>query len=183
MADEKYFTTQFNTSVDIIGSVTQLSLVPFGSGAGEHTGPYITPTKLEMHLNFTTVSSDVWNFVRLVLFQWHPNSGAPALSSILAPGYSGSTRDTTSPYNKDYEKDYNIIWDSNFFVIGASSATPTSKSCHTERLTISNRFRKIRYNPGATTGENQLFLLAISDSTAIPHPPMFGTTRLFYNDM
>jgi len=128
--------------------------------------------------------SDETNIVRLIFFQWKPNSAATA-TNILAPGPSGSI-DVNSHYQHDNRQMYKILWDKTMLIAGPGTTpeTPITPINQKRFQLILNRGlnRQMQFSAGTTTSTNQIYYIAVSDSSVIAHPTLTMMTRLMFTD-
>lgn len=128
--------------------------------------------------------ADVTNLFRIIFFQWKPAS-TPTISSILLPGPS-TAPDVWSSYAHDSRQQFNILWDKTWHLEGNASAataplTPSSQKLF--KVSISRRFAKqLQYAGGTTTGTNQIYYLAVSDSAAVSHPTVTMSVKFHFTD-
>lgn len=172
-----------DTTVDITasdtGTVVDLSNMIQDVGVGERVGQKVKPKSLDVRLSM--IHADSTQVIRLILFQWHQDTSVftPGASVLLDPVAlaAGSFGATTAPYNDTNRGLFRIISDRTFTSVTAADTAVV----HWKRK-FSPELRHIEYNDSSLEGTEKLWLLAVSDSTAIAHPAVFGHIRLNYTD-
>ena len=122
----------------------------------------------------------------MLVFQWHPDNGAygPSVSNLLQ--YNGSVQDVMSPYNHDAGSQFSIIYDRYFNL--AENSSNADMLClanfNFARKTRKMRFVRpiVKYHAAGTSGQDNLWVLFLSDSAAVPNPAVVGYCRLIYVD-
>lgn len=182
--EKKYHNvTQAQLGVSTTPYVAQLTSVPQGDTDNDRVGDRLKWEK--GYLRLFVLGGDTYNYLRFIIFQWKPNaSTVPTAADILLVGAGGAV-DYTSQYNHDNRQLFKIMFDQTFKTVGdGSTDTPLQDSSrqHLKRiLRIPNKFAQ--YTAGHTTnGTNQLFMIAISDSSATTHPSIFFTFKIMYRD-
>lgn len=116
----------------------------------------------EARYNVIVNTTDVSNLVRVIVFCWHLDDGgqAPTASLILQ-----SSTTPLSSYNRDSVKErlFTVLNDGLHAVYSGGIGQ------------ISHHYRnqkkfKITYTAGGTTGKNNVYVLAVSDSSVSPFP-------------
>lgn len=146
------------------------------------------------HFKAQVAAGDSYNTVRLIIFQWKPNTPivsaatTPLASSILLVGPSGSI-DTLSLYNHDQRQLYHILYDKNHTMVGNAALgtitlnTPTSNSVINFRGSYKPKNHQVQYVGGSTTvGTNLIFYLYVSDSSINPAPVYAAAYKMLYTD-
>lgn len=185
-AELKYLNIiQPQLGVSTTAAIGQLMNISQGDLDNERNGDKIRLTG-KLYMRFFVDGSDIYNFVRFIVFQWHPmNSAHPTAGDILLNGSSSSV-DYTSHYNHDKRTQFSIIFDKTFKTVGdGASGSPYQDSFRQSLMRVLRIPRKnIFYNTTSSTiGTNQLYYLAVSDSTTINHPGIFWTMKLPFTDI
>lgn len=132
---------------------------------------------------FTLTFADNFNRCRVIFFQWKPSS-TPVPSNILLNGVSGAI-DMTSQYSHDFRTQYKILSDRMYTLIGNGLAA-TNPLTPVSAFTVAGSFNKYRkqgqYAASTTTGTNQIYVMAFSDSLAVPHPAFALYARQYFTD-
>lgn len=194
----KYFVfPQTPIGVTSGGSLTGIPFdIPQSAGASTDTSrigdSIMWCGSIDFRLQITNglgVTSDQYNNVRVVIFQWHDTSTAtpfPIVSNIFINGPSGSP-DVYSQYNHDYRHEYKILFDRTFTTVSGNSAANTTQP---PNLTINRNYKislkkarkNVQYVGGSGQGSNRLFIFYISDSALATHPSIIYTTKVFFRD-
>lgn len=172
-------TLQSSTSATSTAAFTNpIPAVSQGTGESQRIGDKIRLKSL--HVKCTLAGADATNVVRLVWFQWIPNTASqtPNAGSLL--------QDTAvpwlSPINETNQNAglFRIISDNLYQLTtsGSNQGLVVHKNFYGRKLPRKN----LEYNPGATTGFNQIYCMYASDSVAATHPSFAFYTRLRYSD-
>lgn len=144
-----------------------------GTGNGNRTGLSIIVKSIKFRGGISV--ADGFNVVRLVAFQYHDlDSTAPLPENIFDNNYSISSLSAHTPYahfNLENKSAYTILYDK-LFVLSNSVGGHTP--CGTFNITIpGSKLRPVTYTTsGVTTGNNHIYLCALSDSSVASHPVM-----------
>lgn len=177
----KFAITNINFGTSTTGVLGDVTLIAQGDTDNTRDGDRL---KLKRFFIRGVISTgDVTNILRIIWFQWGPNS-VPTASSILLNGFSGSI-DYTSQYNHDNRQEYVILYDTLFHMEGNGSAAtapygPTSQN--TFSYTLKPRWTELQYVGGTTVGTNHVYYFVISDSTVAPHPAFQVSCKVHYTD-
>jgi len=131
-------------------------------------------------------TGDIFNVMRVILFQWHPASN-PLVSDILGLGPSG-IRDVFSNYKHDTRSEFVILFDKCFTTVGNTNAagTPGASNLTTGvkhfKVSLKKAQKKVLYTAGTLTGTNRIYACYMSDSTIITHPTLTMSTKIVYRD-
>lgn len=183
--DWKYTDMSFaTTNVTSTGTVTSLlaNLVRGDAGINTFDGNMITPQAIT--LKYFTVINQVYNSVRLIVFQWF-DSSTPAPSGILES--TATTLGTLSPIlvtNKSFIK---VLHDQTHILAPTAYDAGTVagyglQDCITVYIP-GKRLKPIRYN--STTNvvqDGNLYVLAISDDSLTAYPTMSLYSRVTFQD-
>lgn len=120
--------------------------------------------------------ADATNVIRVIIFQYLEKA-FPTLADILQLG-TGATANYLSPYNFDNSKAYRILYDSTKLVNSVSKP-----QAHINKYIKLSKARKdVEYEGSTTVGINRLYMLTMSDSTAVSHPSYMGHVTVKYTD-
>lgn len=172
----KYYELQAGGSgIDNNGLIYDLSPVPQGLGDSSRVGDKITPHSLKVTLQAGL--ADTTNMLRLVFFRWKPSSiaVAPTIAGIFSAG-PGSVWAPTANYNHDQRGNFVVLYDKLFNLSAGAKPNPLIK--RTIKLTTD----KIDFISGSTNRLNGIYMAAISDSGAVPHPDFIATFTFYYTD-
>jgi len=191
-AELKYQYPGTNISQVPISTTGYLTKIPFqipqGDGDNTRDGDHLTwcgsiPIRWEV-INATT---DVYDHVRVILFQWHPNDTTPpTVGNVLLLGPTGVS-DIFSMYNHDRRQDYKILYDRTVTTVQESNILAVPVDVNYTRyvqgtVSLKKARKQVQFLGGGLTGTNQIYLLAISDSTAATHPLLTWSSKIFFRD-
>lgn len=131
-----------------------------------------TPTVLDCI--WTALYGDATNFIRFIVFQWFPPS-VPSIANILL---TASGNGVIANYGEPYQGRYAILYDSGPVAVN-SVGTPNYGS---GIIRVKPKRKKVNYDPGATTGNNHIYTMIVSDSSTASHPAVNYTTSIWFND-
>jgi len=183
MIEPKYLDTlSLANSIGSGATIFGLSIIPQGDTQSTRVGDFAQPLRLIFNYSLYTVNSDIVTTVRLIFFRWHVHSafGAPNVVNLLeAPGSSN----VLSHINFQYQNDFDILWDRQYQASGITTAPTVNSNFGATGLEIPlGAHHEIEFALGATTGTDNLYLLAISDSALTPFPILNFSTRLYFED-
>jgi len=137
-------------------------------------------------VNGQGATGDVYNNVRFIVFQWHPNT-TPTAATLLLNGPSGVI-DIYSMYSHDYRQQFTILCDHTFTTVGNSNAAQTpgtsvlTSGVKTFKIPLTRAQKQAQYSAGTTNGTNQLYIGVISDSALATHPSVAYSGKVVYRD-
>lgn len=160
---------------DAAGSVIKLTSPPQGDGVSARDGDQIQIKRLRVRLNM--IGGDSTNILRVIIFRWAMNDSvaAPTVLDVLQSAGPLSMYQYTSLR----QNEFHIVADRTFtFTLNGPNDKLFEAVFYGRRIGKKN----VHFNAGLTTGTDQFYLIAISDSVAAPHPSIGGTTRFEYTD-
>lgn len=166
-------TFQISNTASTSGSFHSLSDVSAGTADGQRLKHQITLKSL--HMNFVGTQADPTNVFRFIVFQYF-DVDFPTTAKILQ--LTGSTNSWLSPYNFDNAKSFRILYDSVKLVNNVSKPQVSWN----KYVKLSKARKDIEFSGTTTDGINKVYLLVLSDSTAVTHPAFYGVATLTYTD-
>lgn len=152
----------------------QLTAVPQGDTDSQRDGDQITLNGFDFVVGVKTGTTTP-TFLRLILFQWHPNS-TPTYASILIDQHNTSNA-ALSQYNHDQRQQFHILWDHH---VMTNASTITAHYIH-HRCTKGFSPR-IQFVGGSTTvSTNAIYLMVVSDVAANGPTVVFSCKTTFYD--
>jgi hypothetical protein len=163
-----------------IGSILSgICPIPPGTSASQRTGDTVYWQKLYINYTVATQNVDIFNLVRLIIFQWHPNSAlvVPIVTDIL------QLANIYSMYDWQFANQSTILYDRVHCMSGIAGA-PCDSGFQGSfgSVSIGQAVKKAEFAPGLTLGSEQLYILVISDSLLVPFPFLNIQTRVIYTD-
>lgn len=137
-------------------------------------------------INGQGATGDVYNTVRVILFQWHPMS-VPTAADVLLTGPSAAI-DIVSQYNHDRRFEYKVIFDRSFTTVGNNNTATNPPMANVTtgikrfKVALTNCQKKSQYTGGSTVGTNKFYILYVSDSAVVAHPTMEYSTKVVFRD-
>lgn len=176
--EKKFRDLQFEAQISWTGNVFGgISDIFVGTTDTTRIGDKLRMKALRMRYSWEV--SDTFNRCRLIVFQWTQNTASilPAVGDILENAGS-STTGVFSPYRHDTGSNYRILYDSMMHVDTDDPQKFRNVSIPLRRC----KTRRISYVGGSAEGTGKLFLLVITDSSAVSHPTFKAYARLTYTD-
>lgn len=162
----------------------QLSAIPQGNTDISRNGDRLKLYKIHFRGDALCFSADAYNRIRVVVFQWFPAT-LPTAGSILLPGLNAVNIDFASHYAHDTRQQYRVMYDRVHKLIGnASTANTPNTAASVKQFVFSLRIprRQLQYVAGTTTGSNQIYIMAFSDSAGIPNPSLNVGYKCMFTD-
>lgn len=177
----KYKTNNTTYSPSTSGTTTHLTSIAGGTTDSTRVGDAVTLESIEVRFNGLCASSVAGsteiNAIRMLLIQWHPVSNAAVtLADILLDNLAY----WISPYDHDNQraKLFTILRDETFSTDGYSRAGFTG------HWMVNRGFqKKMCYIAGSSSNQsNGLYLMLVSDSSAVSHPAVNTYVKVNYTD-
>lgn len=178
-------TDRASTTVDATGNVYCLSVIPQGDTDSQRNGDSVMPVYLRV--KGSCHGADSSNVMRVILIRWHPDSasvGDPALTDILQSTILSTTNAPYAPYIHDKRNQFTVLSDRRYTLMGSVDSSKYISSFDIKvNLKRRKLMKKLIYTASdGTTGTDQIYICALSDSTATSHPAIAFTSRLSYTD-
>lgn len=173
----KFVDREVGVSVLDVGYIDLLAgnNISQGIGDSDYIGQRIDLQTLMINMSVYTPTSgvtpnDETNFMRVIIFQWKDDSTPTVQELLSAPS------NYLSCYNVSKRQSYKVLWDKIF------SITRVGTNAKSISLKTSNFARVMTFNNVGVSQKNQIYLLAISDSTAATNPILQYYSRVYYTD-
>lgn len=165
-------------SVDYSGGISpNLSAIAQGDGYNQREGDVVTLSKGVLRMTLT--AGPTTNAIRVILFRWLEDSTtAPTVGDLLLAGYSGSADAPRAPlvFGALREK-FNVLYDRTFGLgFNSKEIVQIEKSIYFKNS-------KVRFNPAATTGRSNIYMMIISDDGVSAYPTAAWTFECYYKDV
>jgi hypothetical protein len=169
--------TSFLQSIDANGTVTKLLMPAQGDGVSERNGDKIWLKRIR--LRFSMIYGDTTNTFRLILFRWTQDNSIPANVPSTLDVLQGLNALQQYNFTHKQANQVHIIYDRTLTL--STNGTPNRVI---DQVLYGKRLgkKKIIFDAAITTGTDQIYVLAISDSIAVPHPALAGYVRVEYTD-
>lgn len=156
------------------GAMNALLDITQGTGDGQRLKHQITLKSV--HLNMLYTHADPTNVIRVIVFQYFDRA-FPTLADILQLG-TGATANYLSPFNFDNSKAFRVLYDSTKLMNDVDR-----RQVHINKYIKLSKARKdVEFDGSTSAGTNRLYMLTMSDSTAISHPTYIGHVVVKYTD-
>lgn len=156
------------TASSTTAGIADVCGVPQGDSDSARNGDQIMIRSFQFRYAF--IPADSYNICRLIIFQWGQDD-SPGASDILGD----TTYGVMSPYRKDTRGHYRILYDKTHLV-------ETNKGVVGSKFISRGFKKKILFDAATTVGQNKIFFLHVSDSSAVSHPTLRIETQLNYMD-
>ncbi len=174
--------TQNIASVSSSGTILPgLSGPAQGVALNQRTGDVIYLNKFYITYTVDAANSDVFSSLRVILFQWHPNSAlaSPTVADIL----QSSTFNVCAMYDWNFSNQYTILYDRLHSFAGLSTApTASTNQCWSGEISLAPAVKRSVFQLATTFGSEQLYCLVISDSGVVPYPNITIVARVVYSE-
>lgn len=156
-----------------------LSTIPQGDASSSRDGDRLRLMKISGRLD---VNVNAGSVARVIIFQWKPNDAddVPSTSTVLQFGalVSNSVNYPVNPEKSDKLK-INVLWDKRY--------VQKDTSTHVIDFVNITKFKNpyIYYNSGGvTTGKNNIYIMAFSNTAAAASEPLlYAQLNTYFKDM
>lgn len=128
---------------------------------------------------------DTTNMIRVIFFQWRPSVPPTIAGQILQADPITASITVLSVYSKDFYPDFKILYDKTHRLAGNGTANypATNITTNYEHFFLKRFNKQIQYAAGGIVNStNNIFLLIVSDSGALPNPTYSFDMRINYTD-
>lgn len=179
--ESKYIDLQFNFSVTNVPTISSLTSIGTGLTANNRIGNKVELQNIS--LKFQCLLADTTNYMRIVIFQWIEDAkNFPSwvdLFEFNTAGLPTTQAERMSPYTLDTGKQgsFRILY-SNEMQLDTDNSVQLIKSY------INKGFRKVIDFDSTLSnrGTGHIYMMALSDSSGIPHPNLAGYVRIRFKD-
>lgn len=182
-----YFLSISPSSAGVINELGLLNIV-IGNNPNQRYGNKIELKGLSMKsfiftINGMAANADAFNNVRVIIFTI-PQAQVP-LPNLNAQDILQNL-DVLSHYKKDSRVKYKILFDSMYYVDNqASPGQPRWAAVQSHQKFCATKITwpkglSVEYDANGDISKNNVLMLAISDSSVLPHPSIQGRVRLLY---
>lgn len=169
--------TTFLQSIDANGTVTKLVMPAQGDGVSERNGDKIWLKRIRVKL--AILNADTTNVFRLILFRWTQDNSIPANVPLSIDVLQGLNALQQYNFTHKQANQVHIIYDR--LLPLSTNGNPIRVI---DQVLYGKRLgkKKIIFDAAIVSGTDQIYVLAMSDSVAAPHPNMAGFIRVEYTD-
>lgn len=173
----------------VSSTMSTFSLTPLAEGtdSDDREGNEVYPLYLSIHGYMR--GSDSYNFMRLLLIQWFPDS------LIDTPGAGEIFQSTVDQHHQMFgplntlavNKKFRVLWTKRIQLVNDATAIGELGRNKFFNVNINCR-KKLKYKKiifdgtGTIDGRGKLYLLAVSDSTVTSHPLISMVSKLSFRD-
>lgn len=183
-SETKFFdTTPFNGSgIDTTGSFAILSGVAQGIQDSQRIGDKLTLRACR--IAYTMVPGDPYNVVRIVVFQWYPNTVLTIPTASLIVEALGINY--MAPIRHDHvNNQFKVLYDKRFtMVLPAAAGIGADSSVRTGNIIVPMKWvrKSVDFTSASTNAANHLYVYVVSDSAIAANPSITLTSRIWYDD-
>ncbi len=180
-AEKKYHIgTLTSTAIDYNGSIVSLSTIAQGDTGTTRDGTNIYTKSLQM--KYKWVVGDTHNMFRVVVFQWYAPT-TPVAGDVIHSGSLATVEAPLAPISTFKRTSFRILYDK--LMVGYNEAGGGVWSPLQVNHLLLTKFgkRKIVYDDSAGTAYNKIYVLLLSDSSAVSHPTCQFVSKLNFQDM
>jgi len=174
--ENKVFDLAVNlTNATYAGSIIDLCAVTQGITEITRIGDELMPKRLlgRFQLN----NADTTNTYRCIIFRWKQNDTvAPTVGGILESSGPSTIQACYVPLNVNTRSTFEVLYDKTYCTYS------NANQCKFFSFDLKLAKKKIEYSFSTTAGQNKIYMLLISDSSAVTHPTFLGYTRLMFTD-
>lgn len=176
--NKSFVTGSVGASMPLLGAINSLMDIALGQTDNTRIGNHVHPKTINGKLVF--IAGDATQVMRAIVFKWKENDAfnPPTTAQILSNGPSGAP-DVYSFYNRDSPGNYQILKD--YFVVGANG-TSNSKLVQSREFSIRLSGKTQFWSDVGVAGTNKIYILIMSDSSAVPNPTLSSNFETIYND-
>lgn len=177
---KNHYSSQALNNVGFGGNIFNLFDPAQGDTSQTREGDRCTCTHVSIRGRVASnLTAGNYNNVRVIVFYWRHDTGEriPVVSDVLQATYASASWTPLGPVVVGEEaKTIQIISDRTYDV---STESNTAQSFHVNMKLN----KKVYFNDGATTGRNQLHLLAISDDGVSAYPQFQFISNVQFRDI
>lgn len=161
--------------VDHYGVLHDLTPVNQGSTDTDRIGDQLTLRSVAIRGYAQGSSVSTYNVMRMVLFQWKPNS-TPAVGDIM--NVLANTNAPNSFSKWDLKEQYNVLKDWRILLRG----TDYQAQLFYHKISGKKLRKKLQFVAGGNSSNNRVYLLVVTDDGASPYPGITYQSRITYTD-
>ncbi len=188
--NQAYFNTEGGSSKIDLSAVTQ------GNSGAQRVGDHLYAHDLRLWLsifNGIGTTANGTNYTRCFVLQYKQDNGrsVPLIADFLQTSLANggvNTYGSLSSFDVDYDREYNILWDSGPLLTYGTNGIATTADCANHHLVLDKIIplrcdRNIRFTTGQNTGYGHLFFVIVGDQSTVATNPAFSlTTQLRFSD-
>lgn len=165
----------WNSSIaNVLSTFDVCATLTRGTGDNDFIGAYIKPTY--MTIKYNMIGSDSYNILRMIIIQDKDSSGTPVIGTL----FENSTVPLISALGSNYRDTYKLILDRRFS-LKQYNASYVAPQLGTIRIPL-RKLRRIKFNDAGSIIGGKIWIIMISDSSAVSHPVAQIYSRLYFQD-
>lgn len=154
------------------------------NGVNQFEGTHIEPKSLKIRWRLENTTADTFNMIRIMVVQWFDDAIPTNAGFVLDGSDLGTIHAPLSARLWTNRPNYKILFD-HVEYLNNTANSPGSEGPHkyVETYIPKNKLKRIYFNTSSTRAQRgEIYLVAISDSTAIGHPGVSGTFDMIFTD-
>lgn len=177
----KHLDTFYSNTVGLGGTVFAITGALQGVSDSQRVGDKITTTSLMIKYMLSQYDAP-FNTFRVICLRARSGASVPAVGNVLLTGTGPqSTLPSLWHYNIDWFRSgkAKVLYDKCFTLQGPNTDEPG-----TITRSVKIPFRtNIQYQGGTINANNQIYMMVVTDSGTVPHPPVSVNVRINYLDL
>lgn len=174
-AEHKYYGVSNNTTVDSSGVVYPLFRPTQGDNDSSRDGDAVELAASEFH--YAVGAADATNLMRIIVFKWSETT-VPQPQDVIQSSYLGGVTAPLAPINWDNRSKIKVYHNRLTTMTVSTASQVQSFDIYYKPV------GKPQWTQGSDTdGNNQIYVFAISDSSAGSHPNFEFGSLVSYTDM
>lgn len=178
MAEKKVYRDAISSNTDWNGTITDICDMIQGDANNERLGDSVYLQSFNLRTHFSASSTN--QIIRFIVFQWLDDD-VPVPSSILNSSQVGTLNAPLAPYDVDkHNATFKVLSTKTYQITNGSNGN--SQGVYS--LYIKGNMKPyVQFQKTTTVGTNKIYLLTITNDTAINSIPVNGITALRYTDL
>ncbi len=172
----KAFFKQSDTDVPISGTLVNVSNILQGIEGRQRIGDNVLLERLHIKFQIIASTAENRNVVRIVVFQWIQGT-----TPVLADIFENTGIPWLSSLTYDVRQIRKVLFDRSWATIKAGDGSGTSQYVATVNIS-KFREKKMNFLAELTSGENQIYVMMVSDSVTGDKPVVTFHSMLTYRD-
>lgn len=161
--EPKYYNVTSTSLTTLAETTVDLSGISQGDGVVNRDGDMLDPTSLILRYRIVRdsgASTSSPDNVRVMVIQWHPDSAidSPVFADLLQNPSAAYVALSPLILNKNHRGMFTLLYDKVHFNLCDRSL---GKEAHAQVETVLYPKRKLKFNTGATSGRNKIFMLVM----------------------
>jgi len=174
----------FSAGVSTSGTIVDLTQILQGNNVNTRTGDCVYIEKLFINYSVNSLSSDLFTNLRVIVFQWKPNTAISANPLPASTLQNVATYGIYNFYDWQFSNQFKILYDRVHSLVGnaTSGASSGNQNWFGEIPLKGRAVKRIEFAFGSVNGSCKIYACFISDSAIAPFPQINFNSRLIYSE-